>query len=101
MRWEWCLGIGAVSLSACSFLVDLDGLSGAVGRATSGDAGLPADAGQDRDARADGGCRGTKGPSSIRVGTYCIDATEVRGRDYNEFLAAKAGDTRGQPPECA
>jgi len=46
-------------------------------------------------------CKGDKGPKAVNVGTYCIDATEVTGAQYKEFLAAKAGDTSGQPPACA
>src|SRR6185369_13150346 len=47
------------------------------------------------------GCKGREGPQPVRVGGYCIDATEVSGDDYRTFLEAKKGDTSGQPSECA
>jgi len=37
----------------------------------------------------------------VRVGAYCIDATEVTVKHYRAFLAAKAGDTSGQIAACA
>jgi formylglycine-generating enzyme len=102
----------AVAASACTLFTDLDGFHGDE-PATSEDAGpsvsdaeapvdgAETDAGAEIDADADAACRGTKGPTSLRVGSFCIDTTEVTGRHYGEFLAAKAGDTSGQPPECA
>ncbi len=45
-------------------------------------------------------CKGIKGPTPVRVGDYCIDATEVSVTHYREFLSAKFGDMSGQPPEC-
>lgn len=53
------------------------------------------------DSEAGPECQGSKGPQPVRVGDYCIDSTEVTNGDYAEFLAAKTGDTSGQPPECA
>jgi formylglycine-generating enzyme required for sulfatase activity len=103
-------GAFALGLCACTLLTDLDGLEGdGAGDAGGTDASLAMDAapeaaiegGAAADAGPDGACKGTKGPTPVRVGTYCIDATEVKGRDYQEFLAAKAGDTSGQPAECA
>jgi len=32
---------------------------------------------------------------------YCIDQREGTNSEYREFLAAKSGDFRDQPPECA
>ncbi|MBN2191268.1 MAG: SUMF1/EgtB/PvdO family nonheme iron enzyme [Polyangiaceae bacterium] len=42
-----------------------------------------------------------RGPTMVRVDTYFIDSTEVTVAQYAEFLAAKAGDTSGQPEVCA
>ena len=36
----------------------------------------------------------------MRVGTYCIDATEVTRGQYQTFLSAKAADLSGQPAQC-
>lgn len=104
-----------IVLSACSLLTDLDGYtSGAVAGAGADagpsegllDAGSPTsldggvDGGGDAEARGPR-CRGTQGPQPVNVGGYCIDATEVRRLDYDAFLAAKAGDTSGQPADCS
>jgi formylglycine-generating enzyme len=44
---------------------------------------------------------GTKGPTMVNVGGYCIDSTEVTTTQYSAFLVAKGSDTSGQPAECA
>jgi formylglycine-generating enzyme required for sulfatase activity len=102
-----------ILLSGCSLLTDLDGLTGHgssdAGPSAAGDPPPPPDlvvdaseAGSDAEAGDSGPrCRGTKGPKSVIVGGYCIDATEVTSGDYTEFLAAKAGDTSGQPADCS
>ena len=50
-------------------------------------------------------CPSPRGPSMVRVGNsgnnFCIDSSEVTVSQYAEFVAAKAGDAGGQPPECA
>jgi formylglycine-generating enzyme len=53
--------------------------------------------------RSDAGsrCTGNAGPQSIRVGTFCIDQTEVTNRDYVAFLLDKQEDTSDQPTACA
>lgn len=96
----------ALAAASCALFADWDGLSGEGATADAGvdhqstETGAPGEAAPP-DAGPDATCKGTKGPKGVRVGTYCVDATEVTGRDYEEFLAAKAGDTSGQPPECA
>jgi formylglycine-generating enzyme required for sulfatase activity len=66
----------------------------------------------DQDASSvDGSLEGSAGLSPMRCGAittgmvdageFCIDETEVTQKDYAFFLAARAGDTSGQPPECA
>jgi formylglycine-generating enzyme required for sulfatase activity len=100
---------GLMSASAC---IDLGGLAGPSPSAASegGTEGGLVEGGADAptgandggaDSGPDGECQGTKGPTPVRVGSYCVDSTEVSGTQYTEFLAAKAGDTRGQPAECA
>jgi sulfatase modifying factor 1 len=39
----------------------------------------------------DSGCPGTAGPCEVRVGSVCIDSTEVTNADYAAFIAAKQG----------
>jgi formylglycine-generating enzyme required for sulfatase activity len=36
----------------------------------------------------------------VPAGGFCIDSTEVTLGQYTTFLAAKNGDTSGQPPKC-
>jgi len=64
------------------------------------DRASPADA-EPEDASADASddatrCRGDSGPTSVAIpgATYCIDSTEVTGRDYKRFLSSIA-DTDG------
>ena len=45
-----------------------------------------------------GACPGTGGPASVRVGTFCIDATEVTNAQYKQFVVASVGTSRA---ECA
>src|SRR5690349_950130 len=102
-----------LGVSACVVLTDLEGFSDGRGSADASPPGVDASAdGALEDAvvpSPDGGgpldaapdapkvptCKGTRGPKPINIGTYCVDATEVRISDYEEFLAAKAGDTSG------
>lgn len=67
------------------------------------EAGTDAQPGTDGGSNSEGGpsCKGDHGPAPVDVGTYCVDSTEVTGRQYLEFLAAKAGDTSGQPVDCS
>ena len=53
-------------------------------------------------ADADAGpiCPGTGGPTGVRVGSYCIDSTEVTNDQYLAYLKERKGDTSGQPPQC-
>jgi formylglycine-generating enzyme len=53
------------------------------------------------DAGATSDCPGTDGPLGVRVGSYCIDASEVTRGHYQKFLAAKGTDTGGQTGVCA
>lgn len=61
------------------------------------------------DARADAGdasdvaapCPGTAGPTSVRIGAYCIDTTEVTNAQYAQFLGADAGALPLPPAACA
>jgi len=47
------------------------------------------------------GCPSGAGPDMVNVGPFCIDSSEVTNAQYSSFLAAKAGDTRGQPAYCS
>lgn len=48
-----------------------------------------------------GACPGTAGPTAVRVGTYCIDTTEVTNAHYMQFLAVDAGAIPSPPAACA
>jgi formylglycine-generating enzyme required for sulfatase activity len=76
-----------------------------------GDAGGAVDASSDAnlDASIDVGgndidaavpCPGSEGPNPVRVGAYCIDATEVTNGHYKRFLASNPS-TGGLPGVCA
>ena len=84
-------------------LVDCDGGTGldAIADVTvvETEAG-PLDAGGDGASARGCGIPG-RGPAMIDAGSFCIDATEVTQAQYAQFVAATAGDTSGQPPECA
>jgi formylglycine-generating enzyme len=44
---------------------------------------------------------GTKGPTMVNVGGFCIDSTEVTTAQYGAFLVTKGTDVSGQPAECS
>jgi sulfatase modifying factor 1 len=67
--------------------------------ATSSDSSLGNDTALD--SAPDGPCPSLHGPLPVPVFTGCMDSTEVTVADYTAFLAAKAGDTSGQPAECS
>jgi formylglycine-generating enzyme required for sulfatase activity len=67
--------------------------------------GAARDAGHDaapgQDAQTDGPCPPLPGPAMVQVANFCIDSTEVTVTQYEAFLAAKNGDTSGQPAQCS
>ena len=99
----------------CSVLIDTSDLAGtdapdasnvdgaAAGADGSASADATGDAGSDGapDAGDDAApCPSDKGPAMVRAGSFCIDATEVTVDQYQAFVAAKGGDTSGQPAAC-
>lgn len=66
-------------------------------------ADAPVDAPSDApsDAIPDGPCGPLPGATMVAIGTFCVDSTEVTVAEYTAYLAAKGGDTSGQPPECS
>ncbi len=81
------------------------GVDAPAGPDATADASAPDGSGPDaapKDASppTDGPCPGTAGPTPLRVGTFCIDTTEVTNAHYAAFLASKGGDTSGQPTQC-
>jgi formylglycine-generating enzyme required for sulfatase activity len=110
--------IVASSLAAFFACSDLGGLTGAdeedaaapreeageadatVDAVGADDRGTPPDGSIDAEAGPRCGDAGA-GPAMVVVGDFCIDATEVRQSDYAAFVIATAGDTSGQPAECA
>jgi formylglycine-generating enzyme len=120
------LALGAIAvLASCELLINTNGLDDGGG---PGDGGSQSDArptdgpasdGTTRDGGAgdsssdhksgdatgdgplgDGSCPGEAGPTMVRVGSYCIDGTEVTTGDYAAFVAADAGGSY-QPPQCS
>jgi formylglycine-generating enzyme len=88
---------------ACTDLGDLSG--GGQGADASVDGATPlVDGGTSDAATGDGGttqrCKGSKGPTPVRYGKSCIDATEVSNAQFAEFHAATAGDAGAQPASC-
>src|SRR5690606_10857406 len=100
---------------ACNAIAGLDReyvLGGAEGDAASPPAAPP---GAIEGGNAEGGplpdvvvpCPGKAGPSLVRVGSYCVDSTEVTEEQYNAFFEqARASDFDataqevGLPPQC-
>jgi len=69
--------LAAFATSACSLALDWNGLT-----------------------RDSGPCLGESGPAMVQIGSYCIDATEVTGADYQLFIDT-APDPKAQIVECA
>lgn len=99
-------GLGALAagaLFACGAFgsATQDAAGGADGSA--GDAAAALD-GHEPDAststRGDSGCPGSAGPYGVRVGSFCIDATEVTRSDYAAFAAAASGTTLDAGARC-
>jgi formylglycine-generating enzyme required for sulfatase activity len=93
--------------------VSLDGLTTSDARDAAGDNPAPdatdtTDSGSDApgdagvDVTVDAACSGTHGPAGVRVGSFCIDRTEVTQAQYQEMLVdVAAGAVIPQPAECA
>lgn len=110
------IGAAAAVLVACNALVGLDrdyalapGGDAALdtrpdpttdGESPGDDAGATLDAALDADAAPELVCPDRTGPSMVRVGSYCIDSTEVTESQYAEFLAADAGFSGPRPSAC-
>jgi formylglycine-generating enzyme len=110
------------ALVSCELLVNTNGLSetdasapidgshadGRVSDGGSSEGSMPGDSSDRkttdaiaRDAPSgDAPCPGEAGPKMVRVGSYCIDSTEVTGADYAAFVATDAGGSFA-PPACA
>ena len=72
------------------------------GTDTGIDTGVLLDAGTDSGADTGGPlCPPVQGPVMVRASSYCIGSTEVTNAQYAQFLAAKGGNTSGQPEACA
>jgi formylglycine-generating enzyme required for sulfatase activity len=59
------------------------------------------DAAKDQALEAAAPCAGTGGPPGVRVGTYCVDATEVTNKQYAAFLASQEAHMENQAAVCA
>ncbi len=108
------VGVAAIVLVACNAIVGLDrdyALAPGVdaGRDAPRDAAEDAgvvledagvDAAADADASVDVPCPNQTGPTMLRIGSYCIDSTEVTEAQYAEFLEADAGFSGLRPSAC-
>jgi sulfatase modifying factor 1 len=109
------MSVLAGTLVSCELLINTSHLDSETDASSPDEGGKGSDAGvhHDGDARdaarsdghsdvlaADASCPNGHGPKMIRVGTYCIDSTEVTGADYAAFVEAGTG-TSLEPPECA
>jgi formylglycine-generating enzyme len=110
------VGAAALVLVACNALVGLDrdyaiapGVDGGGDTHTDGtaDAIVPVEDGGLIDAAPDVApdvevpCPNRTGPSMLRIGSYCIDSTEVTESQYAEFLAAAPGFSGPRPSACS
>jgi formylglycine-generating enzyme required for sulfatase activity len=103
------LSNGAGGVSDAAAMVFVDAASPALDAApshdvlSSADVGMPGqlDGARDQAAEAQVPCAGTGGPPGVRVGAYCIDATEVTNRQYAVFLTQRDAHTDKQPVVCA
>jgi sulfatase modifying factor 1 len=112
IRWRAWL---VAAIPACSLFPDLGGLTGGDGGdasatdapadTTLGDSSTDAGADSSTDAGSDASCAPTAGIAAVLASlngtSVCIDSTEITVAAYTTFLAAKSGDTSGQPPYCA
>lgn len=107
----WCALI-ALSMSplACELLIDTSDLdnggpltTGADGSQPVDQVSPPNDGAPQNDAPiivSDAACAGEAGPAMVRVGSFCIDSTEVTNSDYEAFLATNPSPSLG-PSSCA
>jgi formylglycine-generating enzyme required for sulfatase activity len=95
-------GDGAASADA-SNPSDASDASYASDTSTGADVSADGDAQGPTDAPpVDGGCPvGNPGPAMVRVGTFCIDSTEVTVAEYQQFLTDAGTQPGAQPSTCS
>lgn len=98
-------GIGDLSRAGDALDASVEGAAVDAALVDAGDAasadGSSLSDGPTMEAGLDGACPGTAGPPAIRVGAFCIDATEVTSKDYNVFLATSTAPANAGPPRCS
>jgi len=83
--------------SACAGIVGFDGV-----HYFDAEAGAPRGDGAQPDGNSTAHrCPSGHGPVMVRVGTFCIDSTEVTSEQYNDFLLAGPAALAPQPAECS
>jgi formylglycine-generating enzyme required for sulfatase activity len=93
-----CLAASAILWGAgCSAIATFDGRPEHLTNAA--DDGGGADDGASVISENSNDCPGTAGPPAVRVGTFCVDSTEVTNDHYAAFLAAKPSGM-GLPDAC-
>jgi sulfatase modifying factor 1 len=93
LAWATC------AIAACELAIDPNRLDSQFGDAADVTPDVVSDTSIDA-LPFDGGCPGHAGPAMVRVGSFCIDSTEVRNADYVVFLQADGGGAF-HVPACA
>ncbi len=99
----FAVAIGAIgAIGACALTTSFEGLAGerdGDGGAGGLDGGAPGDGATSEGVPDSGECPGGKGPMMVRVGTFCIDSTEVTKLQYSAFVTDDAAPSR--PLACS
>lgn len=98
----WGLLLVGVSVSACAFALNFDGLEGGPQDRDAGDVhdGSPDSTNATpEDANVDS-CSSGRGSKAVRIPAGCIDTTEVTNAQYLSFLTALQSESPARPPRC-
>ncbi|WP_169927214.1 formylglycine-generating enzyme family protein [Labilithrix luteola] len=92
----------AFTVGGCGLFPSFDELQGGVAEqasldaSTDGSTAVASDSGDAQNAE----CPGTAPPAMVRVGSFCIDSTEVTKAQYKAFTEAAGEDLHYQPKSC-
>ena len=93
--------LASVVTGACGLFPSFGEFQGGV--PLDGSGGIAADASATDGANGEASvsdCPGTAPPAMVRVGSFCIDSTEVTAGQYKAFTNAMQSDLRNQPAIC-
>jgi hypothetical protein len=88
-----------IALGACSAIATFDGRPAHLTNAPADDGGSDVLTADGVNSGGSSDCPGTAGPTPVRVGTFCIDSTEVTNAQYAAFLATRP-NAAGLPHAC-